>query len=177
MRSPNRSARGAGVGGGLGIDYDGSRSNYESSMNYTMREYARDVVYNIKTVCQDAGIDVPDIVTESGRAVVAPHSILITEVCDRISKTSVPPKPASKRKKVNPVLRDLQAILDNEHGSSPLERYHDAQQKKEESNSLFSLGYIDLAERAQVDRGAHPRAPPDGTHAPINGSRRRSSAC
>ena len=55
------------------------------------------------------------------------------------------------KKKVNPVLRDLQAILDNEHGSSPLERYHDAQQKKEESNSLFSLGYIDLAERAQVD--------------------------
>ena len=139
------------VGGGLGIDYDGSRSNYESSMNYTMREYARDVVYNIKTVCQDAGIDVPDIVTESGRAVVAPHSILITEVCDRISKTAVPPKPASKGKNLNPVLRDLQAILDNEYGSSPLERYHDAQQKKEESNSLFSLGYIDLAERAQVD--------------------------
>ena len=87
------------VGGELGIDYDGSRSNYESSMNYTMREYARDVVYNIKTVCQDAGIDVPDIVTESGRAVVAPHSILITEVCDRISKTSVSPKSAPKRKK------------------------------------------------------------------------------
>jgi arginine decarboxylase len=139
------------VGGGLGIDYDGSRSNYESSMNYTMREYARDVVYNIKTVCQDAGVDVPDIVTESGRAVVAPHSILITEVCDRISKTAVPPKPAPKRKKVNPVLRDLQAILDNAHSSSPLERYHDAQQKKEEANSLFSLGYIDLAERAQSD--------------------------
>ena len=139
------------VGGGLGIDYDGSRSNYESSMNYTMREYARDVVYNIKTVCQDSGIDVPDIVTESGRAVVAPHSILITEVCDRISKTAVPPKAWPKRKKMNPVLRDLQAILDNTHNSSPLERYHDAQQKKEEANSLFSLGYIDLAERAQSD--------------------------
>lgn len=139
------------VGGGLGIDYDGSRSNYESSMNYTMREYARDVVYNIKTVCQDSGIDVPDIVTESGRAVVAPHSILITEVCDRISKTAVPPKAAPKRKKVNPVLRDLQAILDNTHKSSSLERYHDAQQKKEEAHSLFSLGYIDLAERAQSD--------------------------
>ena len=85
---------------GLGIDYDGSRSNYESSMNYTIREYARDVVYNIKTVCQDAGIDVPDIVTESGRSVVAPHSILITEVCDRISKTSVSPKPAPKEKEI-----------------------------------------------------------------------------
>ncbi|MEC7288464.1 MAG: arginine decarboxylase, partial [Verrucomicrobiota bacterium] len=76
------------VGGGLGIDYDGSRSNYESSMNYTIREYARDVVYNINTVCKGAGVRVPDIVTESGRAVVAPHSILITQVCDRISKTA-----------------------------------------------------------------------------------------
>ncbi|KRP37119.1 MAG: arginine decarboxylase [Opitutaceae bacterium BACL24 MAG-120322-bin51] len=138
------------VGGGLGVDYDGSRSNYESSMNYTMREYARDVVYNIKTVCVDAGVDVPDIVTESGRAIVAPHSILVTRVCDRISKTSVDPKIPNKKKR-NPILRELQAILVNEHGSSPLERYHDAQQKKEEANSLFSLGYLDLAEKAEAD--------------------------
>jgi len=139
------------VGGGLGVDYDGSRSNYESSMNYTMREYARDVVYNIKSVCEDCSVEVPDIVTESGRAVVAPHSILITEVCDRISKTSVAPKPASKNKKTHPILCDLQSILANEHGSTALERYHDALQKKEETNSLFNLGYLNLAERAQAD--------------------------
>lgn len=138
------------VGGGLGIDYDGSRSNYESSMNYTMREYARDVVCNIKSVCTDAGVDVPDIVSESGRAIVAPHSILITQVCDRISKTSVAPK-MPKKKKRNPILRDLEAILLNEHASSPLERYHDAQQKKEEANNLFTLGYLDLAEKAEAD--------------------------
>jgi arginine decarboxylase len=138
------------VGGGLGIDYDGSRSNYESSMNYTMREYARDVVYNIKSVCADAGVEVPDIVTESGRSIVAPHSILITEVCDRISKTSVAPKP-SRKKNRNAILRDLDAILANEHESSPLERYHDAQQKKEEANSLFNLGYLSLSERAEAD--------------------------
>ena len=138
------------VGGGLGIDYDGSRSNYESSMNYTLREYARDVVYNIKSVCDDAGVDVPDIVSESGRAIVAPHSILVTEVCDRISKTSVEPKVAKKHKR-NPVIRDLEAILNNVHGSGPLERYHDAQQKKEEANHLFSLGYIDLMEKAEAD--------------------------
>lgn len=138
------------VGGGLGIDYDGSRSNFESSMNYTMREYARDVVYNIKNVCMDADVPVPDIVTESGRAIVAPHSILVTEVCDRISKTSVFPK-ISKRKKRNALLRDLDAIWANKHGSSLLERYHDAVQKKEEANHLFSLGYLDLAERAEVD--------------------------
>jgi arginine decarboxylase len=138
------------VGGGLGVDYDGSRSNYESSMNYTMREYARDVVYNIKTVCKDAGVDVPDIVTESGRAIVAPHSILVTQVCDRISKTSVDPK-IPKKKKRNPILRELEAILLNEHGSSPLERYHDAQQKKEEATNLFTLGYLDLTEKAEAD--------------------------
>lgn len=139
------------VGGGLGIDYDGSRSNYESSMNYTMREYARDVVYNVKTVCDDAGVDEPDLVTESGRAIVAPHSILVTEVCDRISKKSVPPKKPAGSKKQNAVLRDLWSILDNEHGSSPLERFHDSHQKREEANNLFNLGYLDLKERAQAD--------------------------
>jgi arginine decarboxylase len=138
------------VGGGLGVDYDGSRSNYESPMNYTMREYARDVVYNIKTVCSDSGVPVPDIVTESGRAIVAPHSILVTEVCDRISKTSVRPKALVGRGK-NPVLRDLEAIQRNEHGSSPLERFHDALQKREEAANLFSLGYLDLPEKARVD--------------------------
>jgi arginine decarboxylase len=139
------------VGGGLGIDYDGSRSNYESSMNYTMREYARDVVYNVKTVCSDAGVAVPDLVTESGRAIVAPHSILVTEVCDRISKKSVPPKRPAASRKQSPVLRDLWAILDNDYGSSPLERFHDSQQKREEANHLFNLGYLDLKERAQAD--------------------------
>ncbi|MFP4156506.1 MAG: biosynthetic arginine decarboxylase [Opitutales bacterium] len=137
------------VGGGLGVDYDGSRSNFESSMNYTLREYARDVVYNIKSVCREAEVPEPDIVTESGRAVVAPHSILITEVCDRISKTSVAPR--FSRKKLNPVLRDLEAILANTHGSSALERFHDGQQKREEAHNLFNLGYLDLKERAHAD--------------------------
>ncbi len=137
------------VGGGLGIDYDGSRSNFESSMNYTLREYARDVVYNIKTVCREASVPEPDIVTESGRAVVAPHSILVTEVCDRISKTSLPPK--ITKKNANPVLRDLEAALANTHESSPLERYHDALQKREEAQNLFNLGYLSLADRAHAD--------------------------
>ena len=138
------------VGGGLGVDYDGSNSNYESSMNYTMREYARDVVYHIKSVCVDAEIEVPDIVTESGRAIVAPHSILVTQVCDRISKTSVSAK-VPKHKKRHAVVRDLEAIEVNQHGSSPLQRYHDAQQKKEEANHLFTLGYLDLAQKAEAD--------------------------
>lgn len=139
------------VGGGLGVDYDGSSSNYESSMNYTMRQYARDVVYNVKTVCADGGVKVPDLVTESGRAIVAPHSILVTEVCDRISKKTISPKRPAIGKKKPVVLRDLQAILDNDYGSSPLERFHDSQQKREEVNSLFNLGYLNLSDRAQAD--------------------------
>lgn len=137
------------VGGGLGIDYDGSSSNFESSMNYTMQEYARHVVSNIKAVCQESDVPEPDIVTESGRAIVAPHSILITEVCDRISKTSVTPK--RTKKKLKPVLADLESILTQEHERSPLERYHDALQKREEAHNLFNLGYLSLQERAHAD--------------------------
>ena len=68
------------VGGGLGVDYDGSQTNFESSVNYTLEEYANDVVYHIQTVCDDAGVKHPTIVSESGRAVVAYHSVLIFNV-------------------------------------------------------------------------------------------------
>ena len=68
------------VGGGLGVDYDGSQTNFESSMNYTLQEYANDVVYHIQTVCDEAGVEHPTIVSESGRAVSAYHSMLIFNV-------------------------------------------------------------------------------------------------
>ena len=68
------------VGGGLGVDYDGSQTNFESSVNYTLEEYANDVVYHIQTVCDDAGVKHPTIVSESGRAIVAYHSVLVFNV-------------------------------------------------------------------------------------------------
>ncbi len=68
------------VGGGLGVDYDGSQTNFESSMNYTLQEYANDVVYHLQTVCDEAGIAHPTIISESGRAVSAYHSMLIFNV-------------------------------------------------------------------------------------------------
>lgn len=139
------------VGGGLGIDYDGSGSNRESSTNYNMRDYARDMVYNINNICRQSGVEVPDIISESGRSVVAFHSIIITEVCDRMSKTAVRVKTQVRGKKINPLLNDMHAIFDNEHKSTVLERYYEALQKKEEANSLFSLGYLKLHERAQID--------------------------
>ncbi len=139
------------VGGGLGIDYDGSRTNFDSSTNYSLEEYARDVVFNIKSVCESADIPVPDIVSESGRAIVAPHSILVLEVVDRISKMVEKP-PAKSRRRKHPILKDLESILkDGGNRYSKLERFHDAQQKKEEAHSLFTLGYLDLESRAEAE--------------------------
>ena len=138
------------VGGGLGIDYDGSRTNYESSMNYSMAEYTRDVVANIRDICADGGVPVPDIVSESGRAVVAPHSMLVVEVFERINKREtlgIQHKPKQKHK----VVRDLEALARNKSKLGRLERYHDALQRKEESFSLFNLGYLDLENRAAAE--------------------------
>jgi arginine decarboxylase len=137
-------------GGGLGIDYDGSRTNFESSMNYTMAEYARDVVANIRDICVASDVAVPDIVTESGRAVVAPHSMLVVEVFERINKRETLGQqhlPKVKHK----VVSDLELLLKNKSKLGMLERFHDAMQKKEESFNLFNLGYLDLENRAAAE--------------------------
>lgn len=139
------------VGGGLGIDYDGSRTNFESSMNYSMAEYARDVVFNIKSVCDQAEVPVPDIVSESGRAIVAPHSILIVEAVDRIAKVPEDAPPVAARRREHKVIKDLIDSFKNKDRHGPLERFHDAQQKREEAANLFSLGYLDLETRARAD--------------------------
>ena len=138
------------VGGGLGIDYDGSRTNYESSMNYSMEEYARDVVFNIKEICNASAVPVPDIVSESGRAIVAPHSLLVVEVFERINKRESlgqQHEPKVKHK----VVTDLEVMLRNKTKLGRLERFHDAIQKKEEALSLFNLGYLDLENRAAAE--------------------------
>ncbi|MEO0055644.1 MAG: hypothetical protein RLZZ50_1591, partial [Verrucomicrobiota bacterium] len=138
------------VGGGLGIDYDGSRTNYESSMNYSMAEYARDVVSNVRDICDSMGVPVPDLVSESGRAIVAPHAMLVVEVFERINKREtlgVQHQPKVKHK----VVHDLEALLRNKSKLGKLERFHDAVQKKEEALSLFNLGYLDLENRAAAE--------------------------
>ena len=137
------------VGGGLGVDYDGSMSNFESSMNYTLKEYARDVVYNIQAICKEASVTCPDIITESGRSVVASHSLLVTEVCDKISKHSI--EPDLKQDEQAPIVESFISILENDYSASPLERYHDAIQKKEEADNLFNLGYLKLKDKGLVD--------------------------
>ena len=138
------------VGGGLGVDYDGSRTNFESSMNYSMEEYARDVVFNIREICAASDVPVPDIVSESGRAIVAPHSLLVVEVFERINKRESlgqQHQPKVKHK----VVEDLEVMLKNKTKLGRLERFHDATQKKEEAFSLFNLGYLDLENRAAAE--------------------------
>ena len=137
------------VGGGLGVDYDGSMSNFESSMNYTLKEYARDVIYNIKAICSEAAVACPDIISESGRSVVASHSILVSEVCDRISKNSIAPK--VRKENQAPIIENFISILENDYLGAPLERYHDAVQKKEEADNLFNLGYLNLKDKGLAD--------------------------
>lgn len=139
------------VGGGLGVDYDGSRTNFESSMNYTMAEYARDVVSNIRDICTASNVKVPDIVSESGRAVVAPHSLLVVEVFERINKRESLGKQHQPQEK-HKVVTDLETMLRNRSKLGRLERFHDAVQKKEEAFSLFNLGYLDLENRAAAEQ-------------------------
>jgi len=139
------------VGGGLGIDYDGSRSNFESSMNYSMEEYARDVVFNVREICRSAGVAEPDIVSESGRAVVAPHSMLVVEVFERINKRESLGKQHQPKEKQK-IVGDLEVLLKNKPKLGRLERFHDALQKKDEAFSLFNLGYLDLENRAAAEQ-------------------------
>ncbi len=138
------------VGGGLGIDYDGSRTNFESSMNYSMEEYARDIVFNIREICRSSAVPEPDIVSESGRAIVAPHSMLVVEVFERINKKETLGQ-QHQPKQIDKVVTDLEALLKNKPRLGRLERFHDALQKKEEAFSLFNLGYLDIENRAAAE--------------------------
>lgn len=152
------------VGGGLGIDYDGSQTNFESSVNYTLQEYANDVVYHIQSVCDEANVPHPTIVSESGRAVVAYHSVLIFNVLgvsglgdsshgnggnghepaagDAFEVTEDAEQP----------LIDLLDTYNNVSARNAQESYHDAQQALDMSMSLFTGGYLPLSQRCQAEK-------------------------
>jgi arginine decarboxylase len=139
------------VGGGLGIDYDGSQTDFESSVNYTLQEYANDVVFRIKSVCDEAGVPHPTIVSESGRAVVAYHSMLVFDVLgvSDFDRLQVPPEiPAEAPQEV----LDLFSIHRDLKKKNLLESYHDAVQAVDESLDKFNLGAIDIESRALVER-------------------------
>jgi arginine decarboxylase len=138
------------VGGGLGVDYDGSQTNFESSMNYTLQEYANDVVYHIQTVCDESGVNHPTIISESGRAVSAYHSMLIFNVLGTIGfgEEKVPEK---VRDDFEQPLIDLIETYNSVTQRTALEAYHDAQQALDMAMNLFSGGYLPLEQRAHVE--------------------------
>jgi len=139
------------VGGGLGVDYDGSQTNFHSSMNYTVQEYANDVVAAMQEACDKEQIPHPDIVTEAGRAMTAHHSVLIFDVLGVHEMLSgKPPEPVAEGD--HKVLKDLAEIWMSISQKNVLEAYHDSLQLKEEATELFSLGYLDLRARARVER-------------------------
>jgi arginine decarboxylase len=139
------------VGGGLGVDYDGSQTNFHSSMNYSVQEYANDVVAFIQEACDAKGVPHPDIVTEAGRAMVAHHSVLLFDVLGvNEMVTGRPPEPV--REGDHRVIQALAEVWTTVSQKNVVEAYHDALQLKEEAASLFSLGYLDLRDRARVER-------------------------
>ena len=139
------------VGGGLGVDYDGSQTNFESSTNYTLEEYANDVVYHIQSVCDDAGVPHPTIVSESGRAVVAYHSVLVFNVLgvSGFGGNGGPKLPNPDE--VEQPLIDLADTFGNLTSRNALEGYHDAQQALDMALNLFSGGYLPLVQRVQAE--------------------------
>ncbi len=137
-------------GGGLGVDYDGSRTASNSSVNYTLTEYCSDVVGAIQEVCADEGVPEPTIVSESGRALVAHHSVLIINVFGNIEMGADPCQlePSNSEHKLVKLSRK---VLSKVTAKNLLKSYHDASAHLEEACSLFQLGYMSLEDKAKIE--------------------------
>ncbi|SFF52613.1 arginine decarboxylase [Fontimonas thermophila] len=153
------------VGGGLGVDYEGTRSRSYCSMNYTQREYARNIVRTLQEVCSESGQPEPDIISESGRALTAHHAVLITSVIDHetLQVQSVPLPAADDP----PILHDLAELLDELDTRGPLECLHDAASQLQEAQAQYTHGLLTLRQRAYAEstyyavcRAIEPRLDP-----------------
>ena len=139
------------VGGGLAVDYDGSNTAFDSSTNYTLQEYARDVIYNIMDVCDSEAIPHPIVVSESGRALVAHHSVLVVEAFGSIEKydsnATFAGKPSDHK-----LVSDIFDIEKNLTSANRTEMFHDAQEIKEQTLSMFNFGLMDLESKAKIEQ-------------------------
>ena len=142
------------VGGGLGVDYDGSGTNFPSSMNYTLVEYANDVVYRIASVCNARGVAHPMIISESGRAIAAHHSVLIFNVLGRsaLDGFEVPKEDLAPPPDVPQPVRDLADAWRSVAPRRLVECYHDAQTARDEALQMFRLGLLSLPHRGLAER-------------------------
>ena len=142
------------VGGGLGVDYDGSGTNYPSSMNYTLNEYASDVIYRVGSVCNARGIPHPRIISESGRAIAAHHSVLIFNVLGRsaLDRFRVEAGAAADGETLPPPVRDLLDAYHNIEERRLVECYHDALTARDQALQMFNLGLLSLEYRGLTER-------------------------
>src|SRR6266581_5361898 len=138
------------IGGGLGVDYDGSKSSYFSSVNYSVEEYANDVIYQVKNICDEAGVACPNIISESGRAIVAHYSVLVTNALNTSTQNLMPDfeETLEQAEKLSPTVKKLVDIYKSLDRYSVREDYHDTLQLIQEAVSLFNLGYLNLQDRA-----------------------------
>jgi len=138
-------------GGGLGVDYDGTRSsNSESSVNYSIQEYVNDCVYTFVDAANKNNIPHPNIITESGRSLAAHHSVLVIDVLETASLPEMPEEFEAKDND-HQLVKDLYEIWDNLSPRTMLENWHDAEQIREECLELFSHGMVDLKTRAEIE--------------------------
>jgi arginine decarboxylase len=146
------------VGGGLAVDYDGSKTTFYASANYTLHEYAQDVVYSVLETCKGAELPedaYPVIVSESGRAVTAHHAVLVLPVLDVTGPTRYPAalQPADPER--HDLIKDLEQILENVNVKNYREMYNDAVDDKNQMHSLYDLGYLPLKDRARAEELYH----------------------
>lgn len=146
------------IGGGVGVDYDGSKTSFASSANYSLQELANDVIYEIGEVCKNEDVPCPQIVTESGRVIAAYHSIVVTDVREVqgtesfSTGTEFELPTSSENKSAHKGLSELKYILDNINRKNFVEYYHDAIEYYEEMFTLFNLGYVQLQDRAIAEQ-------------------------
>ena len=138
------------VGGGLGIDYDGSQTDFESSVNYTLQEYANDIVYHVQNVCDEAEAPHPNIISESGRAVAAYHSVLVFNILG-VSGFGDEELMQELPEDAEQPLIDLRETYRSLTSKNLLESFHDAQQALDAALNLFSLGYLPLGQRSLAE--------------------------
>jgi arginine decarboxylase len=138
------------VGGGLGVDYDGSRSAFDSSTNYTLQEYTNDIVYYVADVCNTEKVPHPDLISESGRAIVAHHSVLIVDVFGAIEKIR-PGNSFTYTENEHALVKELLDIRKNLGRMNKLEAYHDAMERRDDAQHMFALGVMDLPDKAKIE--------------------------
>ncbi|PWG64860.1 biosynthetic arginine decarboxylase [Sediminicurvatus halobius] len=143
------------VGGGLGVDYEGTRSRSHCSMNYSLEEYAHNVVHTVREICSEHDLPQPHLVTEAGRAMTAHHAVLVTDVIDVESVADGPPPTEPPGEEAPLVLRDLWRGYASAAERSPLEVCHDAAHWLAEARSQYQHGVLGLAGRAEAERLYH----------------------